>query len=184
MCPSRSTITGSGVQPLVAPTLFDCSSKVRKAWLRKGSPEPANAFHWPAGRSATPRAIRATISASRSAIAFPDKRVGVNFSCLAIGSHADRPAVDPFRLSLPGYPGPRDDAAVDRQELRRTGAKAAPAVERRCIARDNQAALYLRCMSRQPFADRRLEAHHADRSVVADKIRHDRFSQLRCIASP
>src|SRR4249919_4350089 len=146
-------MTGSGVQPLESPTLFECSSRARNAWLRKGSPGPANSFHWPAGRSATPRAIRATISASRSAIAFPDKRVGVNFSCLAIGSHADRPAVDPFRLSLPGYPGPRDDAAVDRQELRRTGAKAAPAVERRRVARDNQAASYFGRVSRQPFAD-------------------------------
>src|SRR4029453_7911506 len=125
---------GSGIQPLASPTLFDCSSKLRKAWPRKGSLGPANIFHWPAGRSATPRAIRATISASRSAIAFPDKRVRVNFSCLAIASRADRPAVDPSRLALPGDPEPRDDAAVDREELRRTGAKATPAVERRSVA--------------------------------------------------
>src|SRR6186713_186540 len=175
---------GSGVQPLASPTLPDASSNERKAWLRKGSPGPANPSHWPAGRSATPRAIRATISASRSAIAFPDKRVRVNFSCLAIASRADRPAVDPSRLALPGGPGPRDDSAIDRQELRRTGPKAAPAVERRCVAGDNEATLHLSGVSRQPFADRRLETHHADRSVVADKIRHDRFSQLRGIATP
>src|SRR6188768_2041696 len=64
---SSSTRTGAGVQPVPGPTLFECSTASRKAWLTKGC-GPATASHEAASIALTPGAIRARTSDSRSAI--------------------------------------------------------------------------------------------------------------------
>ena len=101
--------SAAGVQPLPSPTLPDSSSSDRKAWLQERVAVLARARPIaPAAGRIRPRAIRATISASRSAIAFPDKRVGVNFSCLALGgrcgSSSCRPASAAARVATQGLP--------------------------------------------------------------------------------
>ena len=57
--PSRSTSTGSGLQPLSPPTLPEVSSRVRKRCDRKGSSMPAHPSHCVGSTSPTVRAIRA-----------------------------------------------------------------------------------------------------------------------------
>src|SRR5687767_15389009 len=101
-------VIGAGVQTVPGPTLPDSSSAARNAWLTNGSP-PARRSQAAASICATPGARRAISSVSRSAIGFPDERVGVNPGLLALGGVTDGPAVDRHGLA-----GAGDPAAAER----------------------------------------------------------------------
>src|SRR4051794_9734540 len=103
---------GAGDQPDPAPTLAESSSAERKAWLRKGSPH-ANASHCTAGTSETPRASRARTSLSRSAIGFPNERIGLNLGLRALLRSPDRPAVHRNTLARTLDPRPSEHGAFD-----------------------------------------------------------------------
>src|SRR5688572_21382249 len=110
-------VIGAGVQPVPGPTLPDSSSADRNAWLTNGSP-PARRSQAAASICATPGDRRAISSVSRSAIGFPYQRVGVNPRLLALGSAADRPAVDRHPLAGRGDPAPAKRSTVDGKEIR------------------------------------------------------------------
>src|SRR4051812_37062837 len=107
----------AGVQPVPGPTLCESSSAERKPWLTNGLPSPSRS-HARALRPETPEAILAMISDSRSAIAFPDERVGLNLGLRPLGPGADRPAVDRPCLSGSPNPGPAECRIFDEEEIR------------------------------------------------------------------
>ena len=88
----------------------------------------ANPMYPPAGRTRPAQSARQS-QASRSAIAFPDKRIGVNFSCLALSGRANCPAIDPASLTNLCNPWPGQSADVDGQEMRRCRPNGPPSID-------------------------------------------------------
>src|SRR6185369_15658069 len=109
---------GAGVQPVPGPTLPESSRADRNAWLTNGS-SPASRSQARALSPATPDATLATNSDSRSAIAFPNERIGLNLGLPALLGSPDRPAINGHLL--PGALDPRlaERRAFDGEELRR-----------------------------------------------------------------
>src|SRR5690242_8643852 len=115
-CPPSSSIRiGEGVQPVPVPTLPESSSAERNAWLRKGSPA-LNRSQAAALSPETPDAILAKISGSRSAIGFPDGRVGMNRRLRAPGCAPHGPAVNGHALAKLRDPRPAEGMRLHRDK--------------------------------------------------------------------
>src|SRR3954471_22988902 len=126
---SSSTRIGAGVQPVPGPTLPESSSADRNAWLTNGSPGASRSQARPF-RPATPDAILAMMSVSRSAIAFPDECVGLNLGLRALRRGADGPAIDGHMLADACDPGPAQTFSVHREELGRRRDEGKPTLDR------------------------------------------------------
>src|SRR5688500_11947924 len=95
---------GTGCHPVRAVALPDSSSAARKAWLRKGSPGPAQRSQSAASNEAIPRPSRATISLMRR---LEDDLIGMSGRPGPVRLASNRPGIDrhstrPRRASEPG----------------------------------------------------------------------------------